>query len=168
MNNFVITSGKFWLKMRRMSIISIVLHIFVSSLRLKHRMSLIQRALDSPGLVDYFSYPHHGQKVRKKFLEPFEGKNLPQRWGKSEISRWSDQLENVIFRLPTFFSKVSKNFSIGHIVFIFFTQTCLHSYIRPMKNLKGLWQNLRKIFRKNITPTQIAIWGSGFASILHL
>ena len=29
---------------------------------------------------------------------------------------------------------------------------CLHSYIRPMKNLKGLWQNLRKIFRKNIPP----------------
>ena len=27
-----------------------------------------------------------------------------------------------------------------------------------MKNLNGLWQNLRKIFRKNITP-QIAIWG---------
>ena len=54
------TSGKLWLKMRRMSIISPVLHIFVSSLRLKHRMSLIQRALDSPGLVDYFSYPHHG------------------------------------------------------------------------------------------------------------
>ena len=54
------TSGKLWLKMRRMSIISPVLHIFVSSLRLKHRMRLIQRALDSPGLVDYFSYPHHG------------------------------------------------------------------------------------------------------------
>ena len=42
-------------------------------------MSLIQRELDSPGLVDYFSYPHHGQKVRKKYLETFEGKNLPQR-----------------------------------------------------------------------------------------
>ena len=42
-------------------------------------MSLIQRALDGPGLVDYISYPHHGQKVRKKFLEPFEGKDLPQR-----------------------------------------------------------------------------------------
>ena len=55
-----ITSGKLWLKMRRMNVISPVLHIFVSSLRLKHRMSMIQRALDSPGLVDYFSYPHHG------------------------------------------------------------------------------------------------------------
>ena len=74
-----ITSGKLWLKMRRMGIISPVLHIFVSSPRLKHRMRLIQRALDSTGLVDYFSYPHHGQRVRKKFLEIFEGKNLPQR-----------------------------------------------------------------------------------------
>ena len=55
-----ITSGKLWLKMRRMNVISPVLHIFVSSLRLKHRMSMIQRALDSPVLVDYFSYPHHG------------------------------------------------------------------------------------------------------------
>ena len=54
------TSGKLWLKMRRMSIISPVLHIFVSSLRLKHGMHLIQRTLGSPGLVDYFSYPHHG------------------------------------------------------------------------------------------------------------
>ena len=52
--------------MRRMSKILPVLHIFVSSLRLKHRMRFIQRTLDSPGLVDYFSYPHHGQKVRKK------------------------------------------------------------------------------------------------------
>ena len=98
--------------------------------------------------------------MRKKFLEPFEGKNLPQRWGQSEISRWSDQLENGIFRLPTFFSKVSKNFLIGHIAFIFFfTQTCLHSYIRPMKNLNGLWQNLRKIFGKNITPPKSRFGG---------
>ena len=42
--------------------------MFVSSLHLKYRMSLIQRALDSTGLVDYFSYPHHGQKVRKKIF----------------------------------------------------------------------------------------------------
>ena len=34
--------------------------------------------LDIPGLVDHFSYSHHGQKVRTKFLESFEGKNLPQ------------------------------------------------------------------------------------------
>ena len=60
MDNFFVTSGKLWLKMRRMNVISPVLHIFVSSLRLKHRMSMIQRALDSPVLVDYFSYPHHG------------------------------------------------------------------------------------------------------------
>ena len=65
-NIFFPTSAKLWLKMRRMSIIWLVLYIFVSSLRLKHRMSLIQRALDSPELVDYFSYPHHGWKVRKK------------------------------------------------------------------------------------------------------
>jgi len=61
-----------------MRIISTVLHILASILRLKHRMNLIERALDSPGLVDYFSYPHHGQKVRKIFLESFEGQNVPQ------------------------------------------------------------------------------------------
>ena len=60
--------------MRRMSIISPVLHIFVSSLRLKHRMSLIQSVLYGPGLVDYFSYPHHGQKVRKIFLSHLKAK----------------------------------------------------------------------------------------------
>ena len=60
LTKFEHTSGKLLLKMRRMSIISSVLHIIVSNLRLKHRMRLIQRALDSPGLVDYFSYPHHG------------------------------------------------------------------------------------------------------------
>ena len=31
-------------------------------------MSLIQQALDTPRLVDYFSYTHHGQKLRKDFL----------------------------------------------------------------------------------------------------
>ena len=60
------TSGKLWLKMRRMSIIWHVLHFFDSSLRLTSRMDLIQRALDTPDLVDYFSYPHHDQKVHKK------------------------------------------------------------------------------------------------------
>ena len=59
------------------------------------------------------------EKCVKKVLEPFESKNLPQRRGKSEISRWSNQLENVIFRLPTFFSKVSKIFPIRFIAFIF-------------------------------------------------
>lgn len=29
-------------------------------------MSLIKRALDSPGLVEYFSYLHYGQIMRKK------------------------------------------------------------------------------------------------------
>ena len=50
-----------------MNVISPVLHIFVSRLHSKHRASLTQRALDSPGLVDYFSYPHHGQKMHKNF-----------------------------------------------------------------------------------------------------
>ena len=38
-------------------------------------MGLIQRVLDIPGLVDYFSYPYHRPKLRKNILEPFEGKN---------------------------------------------------------------------------------------------
>ena len=63
---FCNTSGKLWLKMRRMSIIWHVLHFFDFSLRLTSRMDLIQHALDTPDLVDYFSYPHHDQKVHKK------------------------------------------------------------------------------------------------------
>ena len=39
---------------------------FVSSLRSKHHMSSFEREFDSHGLVNYFSYPHHGQKVCEK------------------------------------------------------------------------------------------------------
>ena len=81
-------------------------HGFVSCLRLKRYMSLIQHELDSPGLVNYFSYPHHDQKVRNKILEPLEGKNLFQRWGKLEISRWSDQIENSKFVMFFTFSSL--------------------------------------------------------------
>ena len=71
----------------------------------------------------------------KMFLEPFtgKGKNLPQKAGKSEISRWSNQLENVIFRLPTFFSKVSKIFPIGHITFIFSLRRVFIVILDPWK-----------------------------------
>ena len=54
-----------------MSIISLVLHIFVSSLRLKHHMRLIQRALDSLGLEDYLSNsccPVFRQELKKVFF----------------------------------------------------------------------------------------------------
>ena len=54
--------------MRRMSIISLVLHFFGSGLRLTRRMDLIQRALDTPDVVDYFSYPQHGQQVYEKLF----------------------------------------------------------------------------------------------------
>ena len=121
-----------------------VLNVFVCSFRLKHCMKLIQLALDSPGFLDYFSYPHHGPEVRKKSLEPFECKNLPQRWGKSEISRWSNQLENVIFRLPTFFSKVSKIFPIGHIAFIFSLRCVFIVILDPWK----IWRAYDKTSRK--------------------
>ena len=155
--------------MRRMSIISPVLHIFVSSLRLKHRMQLIQRALDSPGLVDYFSYPHHGWKVRKNVLEPFECKNLPQRWGKSEISRWSDQLENVIFRLPTFFSKVSKIFPIGHIAFIFSLRRVFIVILDRWKIWRAYDKTSGKYLGKTYPPPpDRERGGGGSASILHL
>ena len=59
------TSGKLWLKMRRMRLISLLLHFFGSSLCLTRRMDLIQRALDTPDVVDYFSYPEHGQQMRE-------------------------------------------------------------------------------------------------------
>ena len=132
-----------------MSIISPVIHHFVSTLRSQHRMSLIQRALDSPGLLDYFSYLHHGQKVRKIFKVPLEGKNLPQRWGKSEISRWSNQLENVIFRLPTFFSKVSKIFPIVQIAFIFSLRCVFILILDPWK----IWRTYDKISGKYLGKT---------------
>ena len=32
-------------------------------------MNYIQRALDSPDLLDYFSYPQYGEKMHKKVLE---------------------------------------------------------------------------------------------------
>ena len=51
-----------------MRIISHVLHIFGSKLRLTRRMDLIQRALDTPDVADYFSYPQLGQQVREKIL----------------------------------------------------------------------------------------------------
>ena len=73
-----ITSGKLWLKMRRMSIISLVLHFFGSSLSLTRRMDLIWRALDTPDVVDYFSYPQYGQEEREKVLEAFEVKKFTQ------------------------------------------------------------------------------------------
>ena len=94
----------------------------------------------------------------KKLLEPFEGKNLPQRWGKSEISRMSDQLENVTFRLPTFFSKVSKMFSISHIAFIFWLRRVFIVILDPWK----IWRAYGKTSEKylgNTYPPQIAIWG---------
>ena len=51
--------------MRRMSIILFVLHFFASRLRLTRRMNVILRALDTPYVVDYFSYPQYGQQVRE-------------------------------------------------------------------------------------------------------
>ena len=100
--DFSITSGKLWLKMRRMNVISPVLHIFVSSLRLKHRMGMIQRALDSPGLVDYFSYPHHGWKVRKKVFraiwrQKFASKMRKVRNFEIVKSAWKRDFSTAIF-----------------------------------------------------------------------
>ena len=111
--------GKLWSKMRRMSIISSVLHIFVSSLRLKHRMSLIQHVLDSPGLVDYFSYPHHGWKVRKKDLGAIWKQKLASKMRKVRNVEMVRSAWKLDFSTANFFSKVSKIFPIGHIAFIF-------------------------------------------------
>ena len=54
--------------MRRMSIILFVLHFFASRLRLTRRIDVIERALDTRYVVDYFSYPQHGQQVREKLF----------------------------------------------------------------------------------------------------
>ena len=98
------------------------------------------------------------KKCVKKFLETFEGKTLPRKWGKSEISRWSNQLENVIFRLPTFFSKVSKIFSIGHIAFIFSVRHLFIAILDSWKIWRTYDKTSGKYLEKNITA-QIAIWG---------
>ena len=101
-------------------------------------MDLILRALDTPDVVDYFSYPQHGQQVREQiFLEEFEVKNFTQSSGNSEISRCSFGLEKLTFCLETFFSKVSKKFFKWTYYINFFTQTCLHTCIRLMKILKS-------------------------------
>ena len=92
------------------------------------------------------------EKCVKNFLEPFEGKNLPQRWGKSEISRWSNQLENVIFRLPTFFSKVSKIFPIGHIAFIFSLRCVFIVILDPWKIWRAYDKTSGKCLGKHNPP----------------
>ena len=89
------------------------------------------------------------KKCVKNFLEPFEGKTLPQRWGKSEISRWSDQVENGIFRLPTFFSKVSKIFLIVHIAFIFSLRRVFIVILDPWK----IWMAYDKTSGKYLGKT---------------
>ena len=70
------TPGKLWLKMRRMSIIWLVLHFFGSRLRFTRRKDLLQRALDTPDFVDYFSYPQHGQQVCKNFFRSIWSQKL--------------------------------------------------------------------------------------------
>ena len=151
------TSGKLWLKMRRMSIVSLVLYFFGSSLRWTRRMDLILRALDTPDVVDYFSYPQHGQQVRENFLEAFEVKNFTQSSGNSEISRCSCELEKWLFDSKLFFWKCLKKFKWTYYI-DFFTQTCLHTCIRLMQNLKSVREKFQKIFGK-VRPPQIAIWG---------
>jgi len=44
-----------------------VLHVYVSSMHLKHHIKIIEHLLDDSGLVEFFSYPHHGQNVRQIF-----------------------------------------------------------------------------------------------------
>ena len=51
-----------------MSIVSLVLHFFGSSLRFTRRMDLIQHAVDTPDAVDYLSYPQHGQQERENIV----------------------------------------------------------------------------------------------------
>ena len=104
------------------------------------------------------------KKCVKNFLEPFEGKTLPQRWGKSEISRWSDQVENGIFRLPTFFSKVSKIFLIVHIAFIFSLRRVFIVILDPWK----IWMAYDKTSGKYLGKTPSSALRSGAASVCLL
>ena len=92
------------------------------------------------------------KKCVKHFLEPFKGKKLPQKWRKSEISRWSNQVENVIFRLPTFFSKVSKIFPIGHIAFIFSLRCVFIVILDPWKIWRAYDKTSEKYLGKSTPP----------------
>ena len=158
-NQFLlITSGKLWLKMRRMSIVSLVLHFFGSSLRWTRRMDLILRALDTPDVVDYFSYPQHGQQVREKHFRGIWSQKLHsklKRLRNFEMLMWTRKLT---FCPETFFSKVSKKFLNGLITLIF---SLRHVFILVLDSCK-IWRAYEKNSRKysgKSDPPHIAIWG---------
>ena len=150
------TSGKLWLKMRRMSIIWHVLHICVSSLRPKHRMSFIQRALDSPGFVDYFSYPHHGWKVRKKVFRAIWRQKLASKMRKVRNFEMVRSAWKRDFSTANFFSKVSKIFPIGHIAFIFSLRCVFIVILDPWKIWRAYDKTSGKYLGKTYPPPQIA------------
>ena len=141
---FYITSGKLWLKMRRMSIVSLVLYFFGSSLRWTRRMDLILRALDTPDVVDYFSYPQHGQQVREKHFRGIWSQKLHSKLRRLRNFEMLMRTRKLTFCLETFFSKVSKKFLNGLITLIF---SLRHVFILVLDSCK-IWRAYEKNSRK--------------------
>ena len=100
---FFNTSSKLCLKMRRMSIVSLVLYFFGSSLRWTRRMDLILRALDTPDVVDYFSYPQHGQQVREKHFRGIWSQKLHSKLRRLRNFEMLMRTWKLTFCLETFF-----------------------------------------------------------------
>ena len=164
---WTLTSGKLWLKMRRMSIVSLVLYFFGSSLRWTRRMDLILRALDTPDVVDYFSYPQHGQQVREKHFRGIWSQKLHSKLRRLRNFEMLMRTRKLTFCLETFFSKVSKKFFNGLITLIF---SLRHVFILVLDSCK-IWRayekNSRKYSGKSDPPPDRDLWG-GSASTLHV
>ena len=58
-------------------------------------MDFIQRELDTHATVNYFSFPLHSQKRNSKIFRDIWSQTLTQSWRKSEIARWSYELEKL-------------------------------------------------------------------------
>ena len=148
--------------MRRMSIVSLVLYFFGSSLRWTRRMDLILRALDTPDVVDYFSYPQHGQQVREKHFRGIWSQKLHSKLRRLRNFEMLMRTRKLTFCLETFFSKVSKKILNGLITLIF---SLRHVFILVLDSCK-IWRAYEKNSRKysgksEPPPPQIAIWGGG-------
>ena len=164
-NIFCNTSGKLWLKMRRMSIVSLVLYFFGSSLRWTRRMGLILRALDTPDVVDYFSYPQHGQQVREKHFRGIWSQKLHSKLRRLRNFEMLMRTRKLTFCLETFFSKVSKKFLNGLITLIF---SLRHVFILVLDSCK-IWRAYEKNSRKYSEKSDLPrLRSGGSAIILHV
>ena len=123
---------------------SLVLYFFGSSLRLTRCMDLVLRALDTPDVVDYFSYPQHGQQVREKHFRGIWSQKLHSKLRRLRNFEMLMRTWKLTFCLETFFSKVSKKFLNGLTTLIF---SLRHVFILVLDSCK-IWRAYEKNSRK--------------------